>query len=40
MGEANTGLSGADQQAVIDIGSNTVRLVIYAGPARAGGAAQ
>lgn len=35
MGEANTGLSGADQQAVIDIGSNTVRLVIYGGPARA-----
>ena len=24
-----------DQQAVIDIGSNTVRLVIYGGPARA-----
>ena len=32
--DTTTGLAG-DQQAVIDIGSNTVRLVIYGGPARA-----
>lgn len=35
MRDAITGQSGSDQQAVIDIGSNTVRLVIYGGPARA-----
>lgn len=33
--EAINGLNGPEQQAVIDIGSNTVRLVIYGGPARA-----
>lgn len=33
--EKTSGRAGADQQAVIDIGSNTVRLVIYGGPARA-----
>lgn len=33
--EAITGTNGNDLQAVIDIGSNTVRLVIYGGPARA-----
>lgn len=32
--DTTTGHAG-DQQAVIDIGSNTVRLVIYGGPARA-----
>lgn len=32
--DTTTGQAG-DQQAVIDIGSNTVRLVIYGGPARA-----
>ncbi len=33
--ETTTVRKGTDQQAVIDIGSNTVRLVIYGGPARA-----
>lgn len=33
--ERSSGAAPADQQAVIDIGSNTVRLVIYGGPPRA-----
>ena len=33
--ERNSAAAPADQQAVIDIGSNTVRLVIYGGPPRA-----
>jgi len=35
MGLRKTTGQAGDQQAVIDIGSNTVRLVIYGGPARA-----
>lgn len=33
--EKTSNRAGLDEQAVIDIGSNTVRLVIYGGPARA-----